>query len=154
MLHLPLCSRSRSAATLALAATAATGLAGTSAGQCELDTLLSPTPDVADAANTPPVTASYIALHTKAFVSDRIVDVQRPGPFGDNRRIHHHLANTIYGRQFIHGFEITLTVTHITQRMTGKKLRQHGEPVTNPRVVFHRAGTQRIELRIDGKVLL
>jgi len=40
------------------------------------------------------------------------------------------------------------------QRMTIQKLRQHGVLIARTRVVLHRAGTERIEMRVDGEVLL
>jgi len=40
------------------------------------------------------------------------------------------------------------------ERVALGKLRQHGQPVADPRVVFHRARTKWIELGIDRKVLL
>ena len=38
--------------------------------------------------------------------------------------------------------------------MARQKLRQHGELVAGARVVFHRAGAERIEMRVDRKILL
>ena len=56
--------------------------------------------------------------------------------------------------QLIHCLQETLAVLHRPERMARQKLRQHREAITNPRVVFHRARTQRIEMRVDGKIQL
>ena len=40
------------------------------------------------------------------------------------------------------------------ERMPTGKRRQQSELVARTRIVFHRAGTKRIELRVDRKILL
>ena len=40
------------------------------------------------------------------------------------------------------------------RRMPGQKARQRRQAVAGPRVVLHRAGAERVEVRVDGKVLL
>ena len=56
--------------------------------------------------------------------------------------------------QFIHALHESLAVAHRPERMAAGKRRQQRERIADARVVFHRAGTQRVELRVDGKILL
>ena len=50
--------------------------------------------------------------------------------------------------------EIALTGFGRRERMTRQELRQHRQAVAGPRVVLHGARAQRVELRVDGEVLL
>ena len=56
--------------------------------------------------------------------------------------------------QFVHAGKESLPHGYRRQRMARQETRQHRQRVTGTRVVFHGAGAQRIELGIDGKILL
>ena len=54
--------------------------------------------------------------------------------------------------QVMHARQKALRMRHRGQRVPAGKPRQQGQGVTGARVVFHRARTQRIEVRVDGKI--
>ena len=56
--------------------------------------------------------------------------------------------------QFVQAGQKTLADAFRRQRMAGQQTGQRGQPVTDPRVIFHGAGTQRIEVSVDGEILL
>ena len=68
-------------------------------------------------------------------------------------------AHALHARDFL---QHLLQLVHAGQkplrlgpeRMPPKKFRQHGEGVACLRVVFHGAGTERIEMRVDGEIHL
>ncbi len=56
--------------------------------------------------------------------------------------------------QFVHAAQESLGVADRTERVPATKLGQQRERIADSRVVFHRAGTERIKLRVDREVLL
>ncbi len=56
--------------------------------------------------------------------------------------------------QVVQAGQKALTDRFRRQRMAGEKPGQRSQPVTDARVVLHGAGTQRVKMGVDGKVLL
>ncbi len=56
--------------------------------------------------------------------------------------------------EFIHALEKPLAVAGGPERMPMREAWQQSQGITGPRVVFHRARTERVELRIYRKILL
>jgi hypothetical protein len=56
--------------------------------------------------------------------------------------------------QLKHALQKTLTALDGTQRMTFAEFRQHSEPIADPRIVFHRAGSERVKIRVNRKISL
>jgi hypothetical protein len=100
---------------------------------------------------------------SRRAVSPRVVigaDHRHPGEFtvrpGHRRQRHcghagHRLQHLL---QFEHAGEEALARVIRARRMAREELRQHRQRIACARVVLHGARAERVELRVDGEVLL